>query len=263
MRRNRLSFRILGLLSLSLALILPSPCYALRNPETSEASGLEELDRTLQAGKETTSLWDRPGTAEAYARFAAHPEYNQANQHLVSLLVENGLEPGQIVWDGGSGTGAGSRLLAQVVGSAGKVIGFDSSTTMVAQAERSLPDSLRGVVEFRQADLQNLGEQGGKQPNAFVLFNSIHLMADPKKVLSEAWAHLPPGGLLAFNSAFTKEAMPQEAKRAYTEIAGTILTLVQEDERLRQAPSVPRTRTRSRPGRSAPSSPDLQRARTR
>ncbi len=189
------------------------------------------------------SVWDQPESGPSYARFAAHPEYGQANQHLVDLLTRNGLGNGQTVVDLGSGTGSGSFLVARALGSTGKVIGVDLSESMAIQAQGRISDSFRGIVEFRAGDALKFRELVPENPNAVVLFNSIHLMGDSSLLAKEVSAKLAPGQLFGFNTTFTKESVPPESMRVYLAIADK--AKVSLEKSFPDAPPVSRKRLRT------------------
>ena len=240
-------------LFLSLSVGLANPALALRPQQPEAPQSIANLKNAFQpagsiSGLEEkpsspTSVWDHPESGFSYARFAAHPEYEQANQHLVDLLARNGLGNGHTVVDLGSGTGKGSLLLAKALGPAGKVIGVDLSESMITQAQERLPDSLGGVVEFRAGDALQFRELVPENLNAVVLFNSIHLMENPSRLAEEVSAKLAPGKLFGFNTTFTKESVPRESLWAYLAIADKAKILLEKS--FPDAPPIRRKRLRT------------------
>jgi SAM-dependent methyltransferase len=83
----------------------------------------------------------------------AATEFWQGIKQRTYALLD--LRPGNHVLDVGCGTGDDVRALARLVGKAGKVVGVDSSLTMIAEARRRSVG--RGLpATFRHADAEHL-----------------------------------------------------------------------------------------------------------
>jgi SAM-dependent methyltransferase len=63
----------------------------------------------------------------------AHPFWQAVKRHMTTLLAAH---EGDHILDIGCGTGADVQALASVVGPGGRVVGVDSSATMIAEARR-------------------------------------------------------------------------------------------------------------------------------
>jgi SAM-dependent methyltransferase len=111
------------------------------------------------------------------------------------LLELVGLAPGMRVLDLGSGAGSVARLVAELVGPDGAVVGVDSDPQAVELA-RHHTDALQ--VEFRVADAQTLDgiEDGFDAVTGRLIL--LHL-EDPVRALREAAARVRPGGLVVMH----------------------------------------------------------------
>lgn len=108
------------------------------------------------------------------------------------LLEVVGLAPGMRVLDLGSGAGNVARLVADLVGPHGAVVGVENDPEAVELARRH---TKAPNVEFRVADAQTLrGIEGGFDAVTGRLI-LLHL-PDPVNALREAAARVRPGGLV-------------------------------------------------------------------
>ncbi|MFN8493086.1 MAG: methyltransferase domain-containing protein [Caldilineaceae bacterium] len=115
-------------------------------------------------------------------------------QHTYSLLR---LAAGMTVLDVGCGTGDDVRALSQVVGNTGKVVGIDTSETMISEARaRSEPGILS--VDFRQADVHHLpfGADSFDRCRADRVFQHLE---QPQQALQEMCRVLRPEGLVVIS----------------------------------------------------------------
>ncbi|MCA9396021.1 MAG: methyltransferase domain-containing protein, partial [Candidatus Omnitrophica bacterium] len=140
--------------------------------------------------------WEDRQVSEAYAAFTSNEFYRQVNEQLTKMA---GPLSGETWVDLGSGTGSGTLLVAEAVGSDGRAIGVDASDQMVRWAEAN---SKSESAEFRQGSAEKISKLIPEDINGIIAFNSIHLMNDTDKVLSAAAEKLPDGGTFAFNTNF-------------------------------------------------------------
>lgn len=113
------------------------------------------------------------------------------------FFVEAGIAPGMRVLDVGSGAGDVAFLAADLVGSAGTVIGTDKSPAAIAAAQvRANARSLRHV-SFREGDPS---EMKFEQPFDAVVGRYVLMFnADPTAILRGLANQLKPGGVIVFH----------------------------------------------------------------
>ena len=87
---------------------------------------------------------------------------DQRNDFTHRLLIDAGIKEGQRVLDVGCGTGDVTFLVAEIVGNAGEVIGFDLNEAALAAARDSAIKSRFSNISFIKAEIgklpQNLGQ---------------------------------------------------------------------------------------------------------
>lgn len=111
------------------------------------------------------------------------------------LLRGAGLAPGMRVLDLGSGAGNVSRLVAEIVGPSGSVLGVDAAPEAVERARAHTPAA---NVEFQVADVQTL--EGVPRGFDAVTGRLILLyLADPVAALRRAAERLRPGGIVCMH----------------------------------------------------------------
>jgi ubiquinone/menaquinone biosynthesis C-methylase UbiE len=115
-----------------------------------------------------------------------------------SLVDSVEIRPGNIVVDIGCGTGAASRFAAAYAKESGRVIGVDINPAMlaVADAARDVPGA---PVEWHQQNAEALSFNDETFDVAFCS-HSLMFMADPGRVLAEAYRVLKPGGRIAVSA---------------------------------------------------------------
>jgi arsenite methyltransferase len=120
------------------------------------------------------------------------------------------LEKGAKVVDIGSGAGFDSFVAADQVGPTGRVIGVDMTDEMLAKA-RSTADKL-GLehVEFRKGLAEELPIEDGWADVA-ISNGVINLCADKRRVFSEIFRVLRPGGTLQFADIANSKPVPESA----------------------------------------------------
>jgi len=102
-----------------------------------------------------------------------------------------------LVLDVGCGTGVAARRLARFGSFAGRIVGIDRSSDLIAIAKKeAASESLAGTIDFRVGDAAALGDLKG-QFDAAIAHTLISHVDDPLAVVSEISACVRPGGSIA------------------------------------------------------------------
>lgn len=109
------------------------------------------------------------------------------------LLLRAGIRRGMRVVDLGCGTGMVTRLLAELVGPTGEVIGIDYSEAQVEEARELLPEDFTNV-RFVEASATETGLPRETFDLVYSRFLLIHL-TQPEAALREMRELLKPGGI--------------------------------------------------------------------
>jgi arsenite methyltransferase len=122
------------------------------------------------------------------------------------------LEPGETVVDLGCGAGFDTILAAQMVGSAGRVIGVDMTPAMLQKARRNA--ALLGLdhVDLRDGFLEEL-PVADATADVVISNGVINLCPNKPTVLAEAFRALKPGGRLQIADIVVAKAVPDGAKQ--------------------------------------------------
>ena len=122
------------------------------------------------------------------------------------------LAQGERVVDVGSGGGFDSFIAAGQVGAAGRVIGVDMTQEMLLKS-RSAADLLGyKSVEFRAGLAEDLPVEDG-WADVVISNGVINLCADKRRVFSEIFRVLRPGGRLQFADIANGKPVPESALR--------------------------------------------------
>jgi ubiquinone/menaquinone biosynthesis C-methylase UbiE len=124
---------------------------------------------------------------------------------------------GKTVLDLGSGTGRDCYILSKLVGAQGKVIGVDMTDEQIAVAQKHIPyhtekfGFTKPNVEFRKGYIEDLST-AGIEPNSVDLVVSncvVNLSPNKKKVFSEVFRALKPGGEIYYSDVFSTRRVPK------------------------------------------------------
>jgi len=131
------------------------------------------------------------------------------------------LKPGEYVVDCGSGAGADSLIAAQMVGSAGLVIGVDMTPEMLSKARHNAIEAGITNVEFREGYLEAL-----PVPDAWadvVISNGVlNLVPDKEAALLEMFRVLKAGGRIQIADIALQKPVPEGSKSDVTLWTGCI-----------------------------------------
>ncbi len=117
---------------------------------------------------------------------------------------------GERVVDVGSGGGFDSFIAALQVGSTGTVIGVDMTEEMLSKSRSTAARLEMSSVEFREGLAENLPVEDG-WADVVISNGVINLCADKRKVLSELYRVLRPGGHLQFADIANGKPVPEAA----------------------------------------------------
>lgn len=110
---------------------------------------------------------------------------------IFSLLA---VQEGETILEVGCGTGGAVRALAPQVGTGGRIVGIDASTTMIAEAERRAA-GLTLPIEYRVADAHALPFPDHSFDGCYA-DGVFEILPDPRRALAEMVRVLRPGGRL-------------------------------------------------------------------
>lgn len=179
----------------------------------------------------TTEAWD-PITADLY------DEKEKAGMPAEALLASLGcgnptalaeLKEGDTVLDLGSGGGIDVLLSAKRVGPTGKAYGLDMTDEMLALANENKQKAGAVNVEFLKGEIEQI-----PLPHASVdviISNCvINLSGDKRKVLSEAFRVLRPGGRFAVSDVVVRGDVPAAIKTNMELWIGCVAGALEEQE---------------------------------
>src|SRR5262249_34927349 len=133
-----------------------------------------------------------------------------------------GIKPGMRVADLGCGVGMVTRLLAQLVGPFGQVVGVDFSGAQITQARELLSPSTPNI-NFVEASALSTGLPRESFDVVYCRFLLIHL-SDPMQALHEMRDLLKPEGILVCEDGDLTSAgsEPPTALNAFAELFGRL-----------------------------------------
>ena len=127
---------------------------------------------------------------------------------------------GATVLDLGSGTGRDVYMVSQLVGGNGFVIGVDMTDEQLHVARRHLDSQMlrfgyaKPNVDFRSGYIEDLAGCGIEDNSVDIVISNcvINLSPDKKRVFSEIFRVLKPGGELYFSDVFAGRRVPESIK---------------------------------------------------
>jgi len=147
------------------------------------------------------------------------------------------LQPGEVVLDLGSGGGFDVFIAGRKVGAAGRAIGVDMTSEMLAKARRNIAHYHNETgwhnVEFRLGEIEHLPVEDNSVD--VILSNCvINLSPDKRQVWREMARVLKPGGRVAVSDMALLKPLPAEVLKRVEALVGCVAgaLLVSETERL-------------------------------
>ena len=147
------------------------------------------------------------------------------------------LKKGETVLDLGSGAGFDCFLVADRVGSKGKVIGVDMTPEMLERARENARKGDYKNVEFRLGEIENL-PVADSSVDAVISNCVINLSPDKKRVFQEAFRALKPGGRLMVSDIVLLKELPESIKNSIAAYVGCLAGASMKDDYLKTIKAV-------------------------
>ena len=139
------------------------------------------------------------------------------------------LRKGETVLDLGSGAGVDCFLAADKVGENGRVIGVDMTPEMIERARENARKGNYGNVEFRLGEIGNLPVADNSVD--IVISNCvINLTPDKRRVFTEAFRVLKPGGRLMISDIVLLRELPDFIKNSIEAYIGCLSGAIMRNE---------------------------------
>jgi len=139
------------------------------------------------------------------------------------------LKEGETVLDLGSGAGFDCFLAANRVGNTGRVIGVDMTVEMIEKARENARKGNYGNVEFRLGEIENL-PLANNSVDVVISNCVINLAPDKRKVFTEAFRVLKPGGRLMVSDIVLLRELPDFIKDSIEAYIGCLSGAMLRDE---------------------------------
>ena len=142
------------------------------------------------------------------------------------------LSPGEVVLDLGSGGGIDVLLSARRVSPGGKAYGLDMTNEMLALAQENQKKAGIGNVEFLKGEIENI-PLPDDHVDVVISNCVINLSTDKKKVISEAFRVLKPGGRFAVSDVVflgNKRDLPESVLQTVGLWTGCVAGALEREE---------------------------------
>ena len=141
------------------------------------------------------------------------------------------LKEGETVLDLGSGAGLDCFLAANKVGRKGRVIGVDMTPEMIEKARENAREGDYTNVEFRLGEIENL-PVADNAVDVVISNCVINLAPDKRRVFTEAFRVLKPGGRLMISDIVLLKELPDVIKDSVEAYIGCLSGAIMRDEYL-------------------------------
>jgi arsenite methyltransferase len=142
------------------------------------------------------------------------------------------LKEGETVLDLGSGAGFDCFLAADRVGDKGRVIGVDMTPEMVEKARENARKVNSANVEFRLGEIENL-PVADSSVDVVISNCVINLSLEKKRVFSETFRALKPGGRLMISDLVLLKELPDVLKNSIEAYVGCLSGALLKEEYIR------------------------------
>jgi len=179
----------------------------------------------------TTDAWD-PITSELYdekQKAGLPPEALLASLGCGNPTALATLNEGETVLDLGSGGGIDVLLSARRVGPTGKAYGLDMTDEMLTLANENKRRAGAENVEFLKGEIEDIPLPDGSV-DVIISNCVINLSGDKRKVLSEAFRVLKPGGRFAVSDVIVRGDVPAAVKTNMELWIGCVAGALEEQE---------------------------------
>jgi arsenite methyltransferase len=139
------------------------------------------------------------------------------------------LSEGEVVLDLGSGGGIDVLLSAKRVGPTGKAYGLDMTDEMLALALENKAKAGATNVEFLRGHIESI-PLPSNSVDVIISNCVINLSGDKRRVLTEAFRVLRPGGRFAVSDVIVREGLPQAVKESMALWTGCVAGALEEKE---------------------------------
>jgi arsenite methyltransferase len=178
------------------------------------------------------TLAEDPITSNLYT--AAETATIPAEAVLASLGCGNPtalaeLHEGEIVLDLGSGGGIDVLLSAKRVGPLGKAYGLDMTDEMLALARENQRKAGIENVEFLRGEIEAI-PLPDSSVDVIISNCVVNLSADKRKVITEAFRVLKPGGRFAVSDVVVRGEVPAEVRTSMELWVGCVAGALSEQE---------------------------------
>lgn len=171
----------------------------------------------------TSNLYDGSDTA-VVPRGAVQASLGCGNPTALATL-----RPGEVVLDLGSGGGIDVLLSARRVGPSGKAYGLDMTDEMLELARRNQREAGVTNVEFLKGEIENI-PLPDDSVDVIISNCVINLSGDKRRVLTEAYRVLKPGGRFAVSDVVVRGDVPAAIRRSMELWVGCVAGALEVDE---------------------------------
>lgn len=141
------------------------------------------------------------------------------------------IREGDTVIDLGSGAGNDCFVARHETGATGKVIGIDFTEAMTAKARNNAEKLGFNNVEFRQGDIEDM-PVSDNIADVIVSNCVLNLVPDKRKVISEIFRTLKPGGHFSISDIVLVGELPEALQHDAEMYAGCVSGAIQKEEYL-------------------------------